>query len=156
MGSFAVACFNKAIYICAIVIDTFAIHALTINFLFGKTGFIFHLRGTDSQKILDSNVHFSDDRWKYVLVKSAALVEHKSLFIMITLMLAPLLVTKLITRWRLPSVVMHAVMPKGILVGFANLQKLLLKLSFICLMPLVGLLCFTMLYPSLSGLSRPW
>ena len=75
MGSFAVACFNKAIYICAIVIDTFAIHALTINFLFGKVGFIFHLRGTDSQKILDSNVHFSDDGRKFVLVKSAALVE---------------------------------------------------------------------------------
>ena len=75
MDSFAVACFNKATSICSIVIDIFAIRALTINFLFGRTGFIFHLRGTDSQKILDSNVHLPDDGRKYVLVKSAALVE---------------------------------------------------------------------------------
>ena len=75
MDSFAVACLNKAICICVIVIDICAIHALTINLLFGKTGFIFHLRGTDSQKVLDNNVYFSDDGQNFVLVKSAALVE---------------------------------------------------------------------------------
>ena len=82
-------------------------------FSFGEAGFIFHLRGPNFQKVLDNNVLFCDDGRKYVLLKSAALGETKPSYIRTALMWAPLLVTKPITRWRLPSVVMHVVMPKG-------------------------------------------
>ena len=37
-----------------IVCDTLAVHSLPVNFNFGKTGFVFHLRGRGKRKVVFS------------------------------------------------------------------------------------------------------
>jgi len=48
------ACVEKSRSICTIVIDVFSCHGLLLNYLYGKTGFMFQLRGTNALSIVKS------------------------------------------------------------------------------------------------------
>ena len=45
---------NKSKTLGPIVCDTLAVHSLPVNFNFGKTGFVFHMRGRGKRKIVFS------------------------------------------------------------------------------------------------------
>ena len=45
-------CVNKIRDVCSIVIDTFSCHGLVVNFKYGKTGFLFQLRGPSAHTVL--------------------------------------------------------------------------------------------------------
>jgi len=47
-------CVEKCRSICSIVIDVFSCHGLLLNYLFGKTGFLFQLRGTNAVNVIKS------------------------------------------------------------------------------------------------------
>ena len=54
---------NKSKTLAPIVCDTLAVHSLPVNFKFGKTGFVFHLRGRGKRKVVFS---FDPDNRRFI------------------------------------------------------------------------------------------